>query len=118
MVAAWKALWLDFVTSSLGSASAVQEHLVSAAMDVRQVTGASPAADPASVMDMQTSATREPDSASTAGTIREEKNVKGDAPTGRASFVQQNNYSMNTIIENYVRLGCSNLTHTSCILPT
>lgn len=74
------------MTSSLGSASAVRGHLVSAAMGVRQVTGASRAADPASVTDMQTSVTREPESASAAGTTPEEINVKGDA--GTASWDQ------------------------------
>lgn len=46
-------------------------------MDVRRVTGASPAADPASVTATPTTVTRELESASTAGTTLEETTVTG-----------------------------------------
>ncbi len=66
------------MTSSLVSANVVQGHLVIAATDVRRVTGASPAADPASVMATQTSATRGREPASAAGITLEETSVTGD----------------------------------------
>lgn len=66
------------MTSSLVSASAVQERLVSDATDARRVTGAFPAADPVSVTDTPTSVTRGPGPASAAGTTPEETSVTGD----------------------------------------
>lgn len=80
VAAAWRAQWLDSVTSSPVSASVAQERSVSAVTVARQVTGASPAADPASAMDTQTSVTREPEPASTAGATLEETSVTGDNP--------------------------------------
>lgn len=52
--------------------------MASAATDARQVTGASPAADPATVTDTPTSVTRGPEPASAAGTTLEGTSVTGD----------------------------------------
>lgn len=65
------------MTSSPVSASAVRERLVSTVTDARRVTGASPAADPASVTDTLTNATRGPEPALAAGTTPEETSVTG-----------------------------------------
>lgn len=77
-VAVWTAQWPDFVTSLPVSVSAVREHSVSAVTDASRVTGASRAADPASVTGMQTSATRGPAPASAAEIILEGTSVRGD----------------------------------------
>lgn len=66
------------MTSSLVSASAVQERLVSDVTDARRVTGAFPTADPASVTDTPMSVTRGLEPASAAGTTPEETSVRGD----------------------------------------
>lgn len=66
------------MTSSPVIASAVREHLASAVTDARQVTGASPAADPASVTDTLTRAIRGLEPASAAGTTLEETSATGD----------------------------------------
>lgn len=65
------------MTSSLVSASAVPEPLVSVVTDARRVTGASPAADPANVTDTPTCVIRGLEPASAAGTTQEEISVTG-----------------------------------------
>lgn len=66
------------MTSLRASARAAQERLVSAATDASPATGASPAADPASVTDTPRSVTRGREPASAAGTTPEETSVTGE----------------------------------------
>lgn len=66
------------MTSLRACAGAARARSVSDAMGVRRVTGAFPAADPASATDTRIAATRELESVSTAGTTLEETSVTGD----------------------------------------
>lgn len=76
--AAWKDLWLDFVTGTPASASVIQEHLAGIVMHARRVTGVSLPAVLANVMDTLMSVTRGPEPASVAGATLEGTSVKGD----------------------------------------
>lgn len=76
--AAWKDLWLDFVTGTQASASVIQKHLAGIVMHARRVTGVSLPAVLANVMDTLMSVTRGPEPVSGVGATLEGTSVKGD----------------------------------------